>query len=341
MTTALVTGGSGYLGSALIERLHAAGERVVNFDLVKPEEAPASAEFVRGDIRDRDAIRLACEGADVVYHAVAQQPLAKDPALIGSVNVDGTANLLAAARAAKVAKIVYVSSTAVFGIPEQNPVTEETTLRPLEPYGRSKVQSELICRESMAGGLDVTIIRPRTIVGGGRLGVFSVLFDWVAAGSAVYVLGRGDNRTHFVHPEDLVEACLLAGKRAGPATYNVGSADVCTMREMLEGLARYAGTGSKVRSLPARPAVLAMRLLGTVGLAPFAPYHWLLYGESIWFDISRARAELGWEPKHSNGAMIAEAYEWFLARRGTLRYEDSRGHSLVREGALKLLRRLG
>lgn len=338
---ALVTGGSGYLGTGLIERLHARGVDVANFDLVKPDESPADVRFVPGDIRDREAIRAACEGVDVVYHAVAQQPLAKDPALIEGVNVDGTANLLAAARAAKVSKIVYVSSTAVFGIPEHNPVTEGSPLRPLEPYGRSKVRGEMICRESMKAGLDVTIIRPRTIVGGGRLGLFSMLFDWVAEGSAIYVLGRGDNRTHFIHPDDLVDACVRAGDREGPAVYNIGSADVRTMREMLQGLADHAGTGSKVRSLPMRPAILGMRILSTAGLAPFAPYHWLLYGESLWYDVSRARTELGWDPKYSNAAMIAEAYEWFTARRGTLRHDESRGHSLVREGALRLLRRLG
>ena len=103
---ALVTGGSGYLGTGLIERLNARGVTVANFDLVKPDESPADVRFVPGDIRDRDAIRAACEGVDVVYHAVAQQPLAKDPALIEGVNVGGTANLLAAARATKVSKIV-------------------------------------------------------------------------------------------------------------------------------------------------------------------------------------------------------------------------------------------
>ena len=91
------------------------------------------------------------------------------------------------------------------------------------------------------------------------------------------------------------------------------------MRETLQALVDHAGTGSRVRSLPAAPARLGMQALATVGLAPFAPYHWLLYGESLWFDTTQARTELGWEPRHSNASMVIESYDWFLAHRGDAR----------------------
>ena len=91
------------------------------------------------------------------------------------------------------------------------------------------------------------------------------------------------------------------------------------MRETLQALVDHAGTGSRVRSLPAAPARLghAGRRRRS-GVAPFAPYHWLLYGESLWFDTTRARTELGWEPRHSNASMVIESYEWFLAHRDEL-----------------------
>ena len=91
-------------------------------------------------------------------------------------------------------------------------------------------------------------------------------------------------------------------------------------------------------SLPTRPAAVAMRGLTQLGLAPFAPYHWLLYGESLWFDTTRARTELGWEPTHSNASMLIESYEWFLAHRREL--ADSHGshhQSLVPMGLLRVL----
>jgi nucleoside-diphosphate-sugar epimerase len=96
-----------------------------------------------------------------------------------------------------------------------------------------------------------------------------------------------------------------------------------------------------VRSLPVAPARIAMQAAATVGLAPFAPYHWLLYSESLYFDVTRARTELGWEPKHSNASMVIESYEWFLAHR---RESDdpARSHhqSPVRLGLLRAMKAL-
>lgn len=341
--TMLVTGGSGYFGSVLVDAALAQGWKVRVFDLNPPDPRldGAGVEYVAGDIVDREAIREACRGADVVMHNVAQVPLARDRELFWSVNVVGTGNLLVAARDAGVTKVVNTSSSAVFGIPESNPVTEETPVRPLEAYGRAKVQAEMLCHDAVAAGLDVTIVRPRTILGHGRLGIMGALFELVADGAPVFVLGDGSNRYQFVHASDLASACLLAAGRPGPAVYNVGAAEMGTMRETLQALVDHAGTGSRVRSLPKGPARIAMRALGAPGLAPFAPYHWLLYGESLWFDISRARGELGWEPRHSNASMVVESYEWFLAHRADLDGGNRSTHqSPARLGVLAVLKHL-
>jgi nucleoside-diphosphate-sugar epimerase len=337
----LVTGGSGYFGTILAERALAAGHSVRVFDVNPPSGSPASVEFAAGDIRDRDAVRAACDGIDVVLHNVAQVPLARDRSLFWSVNVIGTANVLLAARDAGVSKLVHTSSSAVFGIPEHNPVTEESPCRPLEDYGRAKLEAESLCRDAVRAGSDVTVVRPRTILGHGRLGIMAVLFELVAAGAPVYVIGDGSNRYQLVHAEDLADACLLAAGRPGPAVYNIGAAEFGTMRETLQQLVDHAGTGSRVRSLPAGPARVAMRVLGDAGLAPIAPYHWLLYGESLYFDITRARTELGWEPTRSNAAMVIESYEWFLEHRAELAAMSGSHHqSPARLGLLRVLKHL-
>jgi nucleoside-diphosphate-sugar epimerase len=337
----LVTGGSGYFGQILVDRAVAHGDRVRIFDVNPPAESAESVEYMQGDVRDRAAIRAACDGVDVVLHNVAQVPLARDRELFWSVNVVGTADVLVAARDAGVAKVVHTSSSAVFGIPETNPVTEDAPCRPLEAYGKAKLEAELLCREAVDAGLDVTIIRPRTILGHGRLGIMAVLFEFVADGAPVFVLDGGSNRYQFVHASDLADACLRAAAREGPAVYNVGATDFGTMRETLQTLVDHAGTGSRVRSLPIEPARVAMRTLAGIGLAPFAPYHWLLYGESLWFDVTRARTELDWEPKHSNASMIIESYEWFLAHRDEVESTPRSHHqSPARPGLLRLLKRL-
>ena len=338
--TILITGGSGYFGTVLTERARARGDRVRILDLNAPAAVGDDVEFVGGDVRDRSVVRDACVGVDVVFHNVAQVPLARDRSLFESVNVVGTANVLVSARDASVAKVVHTSSSAVFGVPESNPVRENSPCRPVEDYGRAKLRAEELCHEAAVAGLDVTIVRPRTILGHGRLGIFAVLFDFIAHGAPVYVLGRGDNRYQLVHADDLASACLLAGDRPGSTTYNVGALDFGTMRESVQALVDHADTGSDVRSLPMGPAKMAMRALTTVGLAPFAPYHWLLYGESLYFDVTKARTELAWEPRHSNASMLVESYEWYLSHRDEFDGNRSHHQSPVRLGALEVLRRL-
>jgi nucleoside-diphosphate-sugar epimerase len=335
--TVLVTGGSGYFGSILVERCVASGDQVRVLDL-NPSSVPG-ADSVLADVRDLDAVRAATDSVDVVLHNVAQVPLARDRHLFWSVNVTGTANVLLAARDAGVSKVVHTSTSAIYGIPEHNPVDETTPPRPLEAYGRAKLEAELLCEQASADGLDVSIVRPRTILGHGRLGLMAILFELVAAGAPVFVFDGGDNRYQLVHADDLADACLRAAARPGPSSYNVGASEFGTMRETLEALCREAATGARVRSVPSAPARLAMRGLAAVGLGPFAPYHWLLYGESLWFDTPRAQQELGWVPEHSNASMVIESYRWFLDHRDDLD-ADGRSHhqSPVRLGVLKLLR---
>jgi nucleoside-diphosphate-sugar epimerase len=336
----LVTGGSGYFGTVLAARARELGHRVRVFDR-NPPDSLEGVEYAAGDIRDRAAVRAACDDVDIVLHNVAQVPLAKDRALFDAVNVFGTANLLVAARDAGVDKVVHTSSSAIFGIPEHNPVMEDAPARPLEPYGRAKLEAEVLCREAARSGLDVTIIRPRTVLGHGRLGLMAVLFEIVADGGPVFVLGGGRNRYQFVHADDLADATLRAASRSGSSVYNIGALEFGTMRDTLQALVDHASTGARIRSLPVVPARAAMRALSGAGLAPFAPYHWLLYGESLWFDVTKARTELGWEPMHSNASMLVESYKWYLAHREELSHSSGSHHqSPARLGLLRLVKHL-
>ncbi|MEZ5297745.1 MAG: NAD-dependent epimerase/dehydratase family protein [Ilumatobacteraceae bacterium] len=184
----LVTGGSGYFGSLLVERLVADGHEVRNLDLLAADH-PDGVEFVRGDVRDRAVVHEAVSGCDAVFHNVAQVPLANDEYLLRSVNVDGTRVLLEACSDLGVGKVVHTSSSAVFGVPDTNPVLPTTVPKPEEAYGHAKLAAEWACLDAARDGLDVSIVRPRTILGHGRLGIFGILFDWIADGADPVVLG--------------------------------------------------------------------------------------------------------------------------------------------------------
>ncbi len=338
--TVLITGGSGYFGSLLRDRLRARGQPLRVFDLVDATDRSADVSFAQGDIRDAARVQEACDGCDVVYHCVAQVPLAKDRRLFESVNVQGTENLLRAARAAQVRKVIYVSSSAVFGVPKSNPVAEADPPSPGEAYGRAKLAGEKLCAQYAREGLDVTVIRPRTIMGHGRLGIFQILFEWIREGYNVPVLGRGDNVYQFVHADDLAELCLLAAARPGRAIYHGGAGQFGTMRELLEHLCAHAGTGSKVKSVPMAPAVWLMKLTSALGLSPLGPYHALMYGRSLYFDTTKARTELGWKPTVSNNEMFVLSYDWYLRNRETILQSTGASHhrSPVKQGILALVK---
>src|SRR4029453_1845656 len=147
----------------------------------------------------------------------------------------------------------------------------------------AKADAEALCVRYAGEGLDVAIVRPRTILGHGRLGIFHILFEWISEGANVPVLGRGDNVYQFIHADDLADACVLAGQRSGSTSFNIGTDRYGTMRGLLEALAKHAGTGSRVRSLPMAPAVAAMRVTSALGLSPPRPAPALMYARSRWF----------------------------------------------------------
>jgi nucleoside-diphosphate-sugar epimerase len=338
----LVTGGSGYFGALLRDQLLKLRQPVRVFDLTDADDRAPTVEFTQGDVRDPAALAQACAGCDIVYHCVAQVPLAKDKELFHSVNVTGTENLLRAAQQAGLRKVIYVSSSAVYGAPETNPVTELTPPTPAEAYGRAKLEGEHLCQRFAATGLDVSIIRPRTIMGHGRLGIFQILFEWIRTGYNVPVFGHGDNVYQFVQADDLADACLAAAARPGPTSYNCGTDRFGSMRTLLEHLCLHAKTGSKVRSVPMAPAMALMKAASTVGLSPLGPYHALMYGRSLYFDSTKAHTELGWNPRFSNEEMLVQSYDWYVQNReNILRVHGASHHrSPVKEGVLRLVKHL-
>jgi nucleoside-diphosphate-sugar epimerase len=338
----LVTGGAGFFGAVLVRQLAAAGRRVRVLDLNRFEDPPPGVESVQADIRDSRAVRDACAGTESVYHNVAQVPLAKDRQAFWSVNEGGTRTLLEACLAGGVKKVIATSSSAVFGAPDRNPVDESTAPRPQEEYGRAKLAAETLCHQFAARGLDVTIVRPRTIMGHGRLGIMQILFEWVRQGRNIPVLGRGDNLYQFIHGDDLAEACIRAARRPGPDLFNIGTDRFGTMRETLQALVEHAGTGSRVVSVPMRPALAAMDLTSRLRLSPLGPYHMLMYGRAMYFDIGKATRLLGWSPRYSNVEMFCQSYDWYLAHRQEVitRGSGSPHTSAVRQGVLRLVSRV-
>ena len=323
--TDLVTGSSGLLGRELVARLRRAGRRVRLFDVVPPpaELLGDGLEPAVADMRDAGAVRAAARGVEVIHHLAAGQRMKPQFAglredQIRAMNVAGVANVLAAARAEGVRKVVFVSSSGVYGIPTTVPVGEDHPLCPLGAYGRSKIEAERLCLAYAAGGGDVTILRPMSLFGAHMTGVFVLLFDWVRRGKNVYLLGRGENRVQMVNADDVAEACLLAA--ATPAArglvLNLGADRVPRVRAQVEALIRHAGSRSRVVPVPAALVRNAARTLGLLGLSPIVPEHYLLADATFVLDTTRARTVLGWTPRLDNVALTCAAYDWYATHAG-------------------------
>ena len=123
--------------------------------------------------------------------------------------------------------------------------------------------------------------------------------------------------------------------------FNVGTDRFGTMRETLEALCAHAGTGAEVRSLPAGPASLGMKATAGLGITPFAPYHWMMYSKSMWFDIEHLEEQLGWSPKWSTDDMFAQSYDWFVENRAITDDDGASHHRRSsKQGVLKLAKQV-
>ncbi len=314
----LITGGAGFLGINLCRYLLARNLEVRSLDTA-PFQYPerSRVEVIDGDVRDRTAVLRAMHEVDVIVHAAAALPLAA-PADILSTAVDGTALLLEAAAAQQVQRFIFISSTAVYGIPDHHPLLETDRLQGVGPYGESKIQAEALCVKARAGGLCTSILRPKSFVGPERLGVFELLYDWAYAGRNFPVLGSGSNRYQLLDVEDLCEAivlCATATRERAEDTFNVGAAQFGTMRENFQAVLDRAGHGGRVVSLPARPAILILRLLEASGASPL--YRWIYEtaAQDSFISIDRIVAQLGFHPRYSNRDALIRNYDWYGAHR--------------------------
>ena len=321
VTTALVTGGAGFFGEVLVRRLLDSGIECVSIDLEPATMVDPRLCSVQGDIRDEQLLdRLFTEhGFDTVFHCAAILAHAvKDKQFLWASNVSGTRTLARVTAAHDVPKLVFISSNCLWGEGLGRPVTEDDEPRPVEIYGRSKQEGENIL-VGHAQDFDCVILRSPTIMGEGRLGLVSILFDFIREGRRIWMVGAGDNRYQFVAAGDLAEACVLASRHAGSAVFNVGSDGVRPLREVYQHVIDVAGSGARVASLPKGPTLAAMRLASALGLSPLGPYHRRMIAEDFIFDTTRIKAELGWQPTLANEEMLAEAYKSYERDLGEIR----------------------
>jgi nucleoside-diphosphate-sugar epimerase len=315
MARYLVTGGAGFLGINLVRYLLDRGQQVTSLDVVPFDYADCRdrVRVVTGDVREPDAVDRAAEDAHIVVHCAAALPLYK-PEDIFSTEVEGTRNVAAAAeRHAR--RLVHVSTTAVYGIPDHHPIYEDDPLDGVGPYGEAKIEAEKVCLDLRERGYCVPIVRPKSFVGPERLGVFAMLYDWAKDGKGFPMVGRGDNLYQLLDVEDLCEAiwlCATLEPERVNDTFNIGAKEFRTMREDFQAVLDAAGYGKKVHGFPAGPVIWTLRILERLGLSPLYKWVYETACEDSFVSVEKAQRVLGWEPKYSNQDALLRNFRWYL-----------------------------
>lgn len=314
----LITGGAGFLGINLCRYLLERGHRVRTLDIAPfgyPERD--RVEVIDGDVRNPAAVARAVAGTDVVVHGAAALPLAPAEE-IRSTGVLGTRCVLEEAWRTRVPRFIFISSTAVYGIPKHHPLRETDPMQGVGPYGEAKVEGEALCAEFRGKGLCTTVLRPKTFVGPERLGVFELLYDWAYTGHNFPLLGRGDNRYQLLDVDDLcqaIELCATAARERVDDVFNVAARDFGTMRDNIQAVLDRAGHGRHAVSLPAAPAIALLRILAALHLSPLYPWIYDTAAKESFVSIDRIEQQLGFRPRYSAVEALLRNYEWYVAHR--------------------------
>ncbi|HTV95562.1 MAG TPA: NAD-dependent epimerase/dehydratase family protein [Steroidobacteraceae bacterium] len=327
----LVTGGAGFLGINLIRHLLARGYAVRSMDIADFDypERPL-IDVMQSDIRDQAAVRRALAQVDVVVHCAAALPRST-PAEIYSTDVGGTHCLLQQAERCGVSRFVFISSTAVYGIPDHHPIRESDRLQGVGAYGEAKIHAEEDCLGYRRAGLCVPILRPKSFVGPERLGVFELLYDWAYRGRNFPVLGSGNNLYQLLDVEDLCEVihrCMQLDRDTVNDTFNIGASEFGTLREGLQAVLDRAGHGKHVVSLPAGPAIAALRVLERLHLSPLYEWVYETAGRESFVSIDHAARCLNFAPRYSNRDALLRNYDWYVQHRQEYRGRSGVTHRL-------------
>jgi UDP-N-acetylglucosamine/UDP-N-acetyl-alpha-D-glucosaminouronate 4-epimerase len=303
----LVTGGAGFIGSAVTEELVRRGRRVVVLDDLSAGKesnlAPVARkiDFARSSICDLEAVRRACHGVDYVVHLAARTSVPRsvqDPVETNRINIDGTLNLLVAARDAKVRRLVYAASSSAYGETPTLPKVETMPAAPISPYGVSKLVGEMYAQVfGRVYGLENVSLRyfnvfgPRQDPGSPYSGVLSRFITALLDGTQPVVYGDGEQSRDFTYVENVVDATLRAceAPEASGKVFNVGTGGRYTLNQTLKLLEKISGRPAQARYDPPRSGDI----------------------RDSQADISLARRVLGYEPRVGFEEGLRHTWEWY------------------------------
>ena len=341
--TVLVTGGSGYLGKLMIPALVAKGYRCISIDVRDGTPDHPQVKFVRANACELTALKAAIAGEkiDFILHLATEIDfaVASQQSLYHN-NVESTRAIAQLAGLYQIPKVIFVSSSSAYlGTFKERQLTEEDTPIPADEYGRSKIDSEKILLE-LAHNFHAIIIRCPAVIEASRLGMFSIIFDFIRTGKKCWLLGDGKVPYQTIYVPDLIDACLKAVDKEKNLVLNIGCDRVPTLRQMYEEVIAYAQTPARVASIPQGLALPLMKLAYRMGISPLGPVQFRMLTQGFEFDNSLIKCELNWKPTLNTSEMLIKAYEFYLQNYQRLANSDvsANGQIISRIGILRIVK---
>lgn len=324
----IIFGGDGFLGTELTKKLVARGEQVVVCD-VKQTQASGIYDntelvsYVELDVTDKSGFdRLEVQEGDAIYHFAAKllvpiMPRAQRKDYFWHALYDGTQNVLTFMEQKGLTNLVYYTTDMVYGHTIHHPRFEDHPRAPLGPYGDAKYQTELLCEAYREKGFNITLFRPRLIIGPGRLGILEKLFKLIDRNLPVPTIGNGKNYYQFISVSDCAEACIKAVEAGFPnESYNLGSLNPPTVNDLLKKLIKEANSKSFLLPTPASLVKFVLAILDRLGMPIMDPEQYMIADETCVLDVSKAKRDLGWEPADHDVDMLFAAYRDYREKLG-------------------------
>jgi nucleoside-diphosphate-sugar epimerase len=339
----MITGGSGYLGGLIAERLNKSSQEFVSVDMLPPAATYECGSYYNGNICDCQFLESIFKrhSIEIVYHFATQIDFrAKNQTSLYENNVESTKNVAEMCKLFRVKKLIFTSSNSIYlGNEHVNPFSENDMPIPIDAYGKSKVFCETIL-ESYKKHFDYTIFRCPNIMDAGRVGMLSILFDFVRENRTCWMIGRGNINHQCIYAQDLFDAMFLSLKLSEVHTFNIGSENVETIKEMLGRLILHAKSKSEITSIPASISVPLLKFLHWCGLSPLGPYQFRMLTKDFSFDISHVKSILNWQPTTSNSQMLEKAYDYYINNLDSLSSNSaiSANRSRMKMGIIKMVK---
>ncbi|MBL8581106.1 MAG: NAD(P)-dependent oxidoreductase [Rhizobiaceae bacterium] len=317
----VIFGGDGFVGRHLAPKLVAEGEEVVVADIAKSDLPHyRKARHVNCDVTDRASVQaVGLKADDMVYNLSAKmlspiQVRAKRHEFFWPVNYHGTEHIMQAMGKVGAPRLVHFTTDMIYGHTVTWPMTEDHPVAPLGEYGQSKWETEKLAAEWRQRGMNISLFRPRLIIGPGRLGILAKLFKLIDWNLPVPMIGSGRNPYQFISVFDCAEAARLAWKAGVPnEAYNLGSLNPPPVRKLLGDLVRHAGSKSFLVPTPGWAVKRTLDMLDWMNMPIMDPEQYLIADEDCVLDVSKGERQLGWVPKYRDEDMLIAAYDEYRA----------------------------